>query len=254
MSRAAPFTVLIPARLASTRLPDKPLADIAGQPMIVQVWRRAMEADLGPVVVAAAEREIVAAVKQAGGKAVLTDPNHPSGSDRIHEALRKLDPAGRHDAIINVQGDLPTLDPQSVRLALAPLAEAQVDIATLVTPITTEEERQASQVVKAVVSFAPGSRIGRALYFSRNLVPSGEGPHWHHIGLYAYRRAALERFVALPVGVLEQREKLEQLRALENGMRIDAHLVDAVPLGVDTPADLDKARALLGRSTSGKTR
>ncbi len=246
--------ILIPARLASTRLPGKPLADIAGQPMIVQVWRRAMEADLGPVVVAAAEPQIVAAVEAAGGRAVLTDPDHPSGSDRIFEALRLVDPAGRHDAVINVQGDLPTLDPQSVRLALAPLAEAEADIATLVAAITSEEERQAPQVVKAVVSFAPGARIGRALYFSRNLVPSGEGPHWHHIGLYAYRRTALERFVALPVGVLEQREKLEQLRALENGMRIDAHQVDAVPLGVDTPADLEKARALLARATSGQSR
>ncbi|MDF3072573.1 MAG: kdsB [Alphaproteobacteria bacterium] len=245
--------ILIPARLASTRLPDKPLADIAGQPMIVQVWRRAMEADLGPVVVAAAEREIVAAVEAAGGKAVLTDPNHPSGSDRIFEALQKLDPQNRHDAILNVQGDLPTLDPQSIRLALAPLAQPLVDIATLVTEITSAEERQAAQVVKAVVSFAPGAKIGRALYFSRTLVPSGEGAHWHHIGLYAYRRAALERFVSLPVGVLEQREKLEQLRALENGMRIDAHLVDAVPLGVDTPADLEKARAVLGRPNSGKS-
>jgi 3-deoxy-manno-octulosonate cytidylyltransferase (CMP-KDO synthetase) len=245
--------ILIPARLASTRLPNKPLAEIAGQPMIVQVWRRAVEADLGPVVVAAAEREIVTAVEAAGGKAVLTDPNHPSGSDRIFEALQKLDPGGRHDAIINVQGDLPTLDPRSIRLALAPLAEPQVDIATLVTEITSDEERQASQVVKAVVSFAPGARIGRALYFSRSLVPSGAGAHWHHIGLYAYRRAALERFVSLPVGVLEQREKLEQLRALENGMRIDAHQVDAVPLGVDTPADLEKARAVLGRPKPGKT-
>jgi 3-deoxy-manno-octulosonate cytidylyltransferase (CMP-KDO synthetase) len=245
--------ILIPARLASVRLPNKPLADIAGQPMIVQVWRRAMEAELGPVVVAAAEKEIVDAVELAGGKAVLTDPKHPSGSDRIFEALQKIDPAGKHDAIVNVQGDLPTLDPRSIRLALEPLREAQVDIATLVTPITSDEERQASHVVKAVVSFAPSARIGRALYFSRNLVPSGEGAHWHHIGLYAYRRPALQRFVSLPRGVLEQREKLEQLRALEHGMRIDAHLVDAVPLGVDTPADLEKARAVLGRSTSGKS-
>ncbi len=246
--------VLIPARLASTRLPDKPLADIAGQPMIVQVWRRAVAADLGPVVVAAAEPQIVAAVEAAGGRAVLTDPAHPSGSDRIFEALRLLDPDARHDAIINVQGDLPTLDPALVRFSLAPLAEPAVDISTLVCEIASEEERLAPQVVKAVVSFAPGASIGRALYFSRNLVPSGEGAHWHHIGLYAYRRAALERFVSLPPGVLEQREKLEQLRALENGMRIDAHLVDAAPLGVDTPADLEKARAVLARSSAGKSR
>lgn len=244
--------VLIPARMASTRLPDKPLADIAGQPMIVQVWRRAVAADLGPVVVAAAEPEIVAAVEAAGGRAVLTRPDHPSGSDRIHEALQALDPNGRHDAVVNVQGDLPTLDPQAVRFALAPLDNPDVDIATLVTAITTTEELEAPQVVKAVVAFADGALIGRALYFSRNAVPSGEGPHWHHIGLYAYRREAIERFVRLRPGVLEQREKLEQLRALENGMRIDAHQVDAVPLGVDTPADLEKARAVLARTASGQ--
>ena len=245
--------ILIPARMASQRLPGKPLADIAGQPMIVQVWRRAVEADLGPVAVAAAEPEIVAAIEAAGGRAVLTDPAHASGSDRIFEALRLLDPAARHDAVINVQGDLPTLDPRAIGHSLAPLAEPSVDIATLVAEITTEEERTASQVVKAVVAFDGAARIGRALYFSRALVPSGEGAHWHHIGLYAYRRAALERFVALPQGVLERREKLEQLRALEHGMRIDAHLVDAVPLGVDTPADLEKARAVLGRPTTGKS-
>ena len=251
MSQPRNPIVLIPARMASTRLPDKPLADIAGAPMIVHVWRRAIEADLGPVAAAAAEPAIAAAVEAAGGRAVLTDPAHPSGSDRIFEALRLVDPQGRHDAVVNVQGDLPTLDPRVLRFALVPLAEPAVDIATLVAETTTEEERQAPQVVKAVVSFAPGARIGRALYFSRSLVPSGAGPHWHHIGLYAYRRAALERFVSLPPGVLERRESLEQLRALENGMRIDAHLVDAVPLGVDTPADLDRARAILGRSATG---
>ena len=227
--------ILIPARMASQRLPGKPLADIAGQPMIVQVWRRAVEADLGPVAVAAAEPEIVAAVEAAGGRAVLTDPAHASG------------------AVINVQGDLPTLDPRAIRHSLAPLSESAVDIATLVAEIASDEERTAPQVVKAVVAFVGDARIGRALYFSRALVPAGEGAHWHHIGLYAYRRAALERFVALPQGVLERREKLEQLRALEHGMRIDAHLVDAVPLGVDTPADLEKARAVLGRPTTGKS-
>ncbi len=251
MSSNAPSApiVLIPARLQATRLPNKPLADINGLPMIVHVWRRALAANVGPVVVAAAEQEIVDAVEAAGGKAVLTDPAHPSGSDRIREAVDKLDPDGRFDSVINVQGDLPTLEPAVVRAAFAPLAaDAGVDIATLVTEITVEDERTNPNVVKAVVGFAPGQRLGRALYFSRATVPSGAGPHYHHIGLYAYRREALDRFCRLPQGVLEQREKLEQLRALENGMRIDAALVDTVPLGVDTPADLERARALLRQS------
>ncbi len=239
--------VLIPARLAATRLPNKPLLDIAGQPMIVQVWRRAMEADIGPVAVAAGEPAIVEAVTAAGGRAVLTRPDHPSGSDRIFEALDLLDPDGRHDVVVNVQGDLPTLDPRAVKDALLPLQDSAVDIATLVAEIRTEEERVASQVVKCAVAFAPGRRVGRALYFSRLPVPWGEGKLWHHIGLYAYRRAALGRFVALPPSPLELREKLEQLRALEAGMRIDACSVDVVPLGVDTPADLEKARAALAR-------
>ncbi|GAB6052662.1 3-deoxy-manno-octulosonate cytidylyltransferase [Magnetospira thiophila] len=237
--------VLIPARLASTRLPGKPLADIHGEPMIVHVWRRACEADIGPVVVACAEPEIAAAIEAAGGQAVLTRADHPSGSDRIFEALQKIDPEGRHDAVINLQGDLPTLDPQIVRATFAPLDDKAVDLATAVCEIQNEEERHNPNVVKAVVAFAPGRDIGRALYFSRATVPAGEGPHYHHIGLYAYRRAALERFVALPPGVLETREKLEQLRALENGLRIDAARVDTVPLGVDTPADLERARNIL---------
>jgi 3-deoxy-manno-octulosonate cytidylyltransferase (CMP-KDO synthetase) len=237
--------VLIPARLAATRLPNKPLADIHGVPMIVHVWRRAREADIGPVVVAAAEPAIVDAVAAAGGDAVLTDPAHPSGSDRIHEALHRLDPEARHDVVVNVQGDLPTLAPESVRAALEPLVEPAVDIATLVAEIRTDYEREAPHVVKAVVGFAAGSRIARALYFSRTQVPTGDGPLYHHIGLYAYRRAALERFVRLPQGILERREKLEQLRALEAGMRIDVRLVDTVPLGVDTSADLEEARRRL---------
>jgi len=237
--------VLVPARMASTRLPGKPLADIGGVPMIVQVWRRAMEADVGPVVVAAAEPEIVTAVEQAGGRAVLTRPDHPSGSDRIFEALGLLDPTGRHDVVVNLQGDLPTLDPALVRSALAPLADAACDIATLVAPIGATAERDDPNVVKVALSPGEGGSIGRALYFSRSPVPWGEGPCWHHIGLYAYRRAALERFVALPPGVLEQRERLEQLRALENGMRIDAAVVATVPLGVDTQGDLERARTLL---------
>lgn len=248
-SKPANPVVLIPARMASTRLPDKPLADIHGVPMIVHVWRRAMAAKVGPVFVACAEEAIKAAVEAAGGEAVLTDPNHPSGSDRIHEALTRIDPGGRFDAVVNLQGDLPTLDPNLLRRALEPLENPEVDIATLAVEITREAERFDPNVVKAVAAFGPNG-IARALYFSRATVPAnataGEiGPHYHHIGLYAYRRVALERFVKLKPGILEQREKLEQLRALENGMRIDVALVDTLPLGVDTPAELDRARAML---------
>jgi len=241
--------VVVPARLASTRLPNKPLADIHGAPMIVHVWRRAVEADVGPVVVACAEEAIAEAVTAAGGQAVLTDPAHASGSDRIFEALTAVDPQGRHDAVVNLQGDLPTLDPLLVRAVLRPLAEGPADIATLVVEIREPEERRNPNVVKAAVSFAPGASIARALYFSRCPVPwDGDDPArplYHHIGIYAYRRAALERFVALPPSPLEQRERLEQLRALEAGLRIDVARVDTLPLGVDTPADLERARVLL---------
>lgn len=236
--------VLIPARMTSTRLPGKPLADIGGVPMIVQVWRRAREADVGPVVVAADDARIVEAVRAAGGEAVMTDPNHPSGSDRIFEALGRFDPDGRRDVVVNVQGDLPTIDPAAVRAAIAPLAEPAVDVATLAAVIVREEEKTNPNVVKVVGSPIGPTRL-RALYFTRATAPWGEGPLFHHIGLYAYRRAALARFVGLPPSVLEQREKLEQLRALEAGMRIDAEIVDTVPLGVDTPEDLERARALL---------
>jgi 3-deoxy-manno-octulosonate cytidylyltransferase (CMP-KDO synthetase) len=237
--------VVIPARLAATRLPDKPLADINGEPMIVHVWRRAMEADIGPVIVAAAEPVVADAVRAAGGRAVLTDPDLPSGSDRIHRALGEADPDGHHDAVINLQGDLPTIDPASVRASLTPPADGAVDIATLAAVITRDEERDSPNVVKAVVGLADGQTVGRALYFTRATAPWGNGPLYHHIGLYVFRREALARFVALPPGVLERREKLEQLRALEAGMRIDVALVDTVPLGVDTPADLDRAREIL---------
>ncbi len=255
--------VMIPARLASTRLPGKPLADIHGLPLIVHVWRRAVAADLGPVVVACAEPEIADAVAAAGGRAALTRPDHRSGSDRIFEALEALDPEGRHDVVINLQGELPTIAPEVLRAVLAPLAEPAVDIATLVAVITDPEERCDPNVPKAALAFPPsepgpesasgksaeGRPIARALYFSRAPVPwdggDPERPLYHHIGLYAYRRAALARFVALPASALERRERLEQLRALEAGMRIDAALVDTVPLGVDTPADLARARELL---------
>jgi 3-deoxy-manno-octulosonate cytidylyltransferase (CMP-KDO synthetase) len=245
MSETPRTLVVIPARMAASRLPGKPLADIGGIPMIVHVWRRAMEADIGPVVVAAAEAEIAWAVEQAGGQAVLTRPDHPSGSDRVFEALEALDPEGRVETVVNLQGDLPTLDPALVRAAIAPLANPAVDLATLAVEIVEERERTDPNVVKAILSVEGDSRIARALYFTRATAPSGEGPLYHHIGLYAWRRAALARFVTLPPAPLERRERLEQLRALEAGMRIDAAIVDTVPLGVDTPADLDRARAML---------
>lgn len=243
--------IIIPARMASTRLPGKPLADIAGLPMIVQVLKRAREAAIGPVIVACAEAEIKTAVEAHGGQAVLTDPNHPSGSDRIFEALQSVDPDGKHDVIVNLQGDLPVMDPAVVLAVLKPMADLGVDIATLVAEITDEEERTNPNVVKAAVGFAPDEDVARALYFSRAAIPANAGPLYHHIGIYAYRRAALERFVALKPGVLEQRESLEQLRALENGMRIDAARVDTVPFGVDTPADLERAREILGMAILG---
>jgi len=239
--------VLVPARLGSTRLPGKPLADIHGEPMIVHVWRRACEAGVGPVLVAGDAPEIVAAIHAAGGQAVLTRTDHESGSDRIFEALEAFDPEGRHDVVINVQGDLPTLESYAIQASLLPLADPAVDIATLAVEITREDERTDPNVVKIVASPISAGRF-RALYFSRATVPYGEGPHYHHIGLYAYRRKALERFVRLAPSPLERREKLEQLRALEAGMRIDVSLVDAVPLGVDTPHDLERARALLART------
>lgn len=237
--------VLIPSRLASTRLPNKPLADIHGLPMIVHCLRRAREAGFARVAVACGDQAIAEAVQAAGGEAVMTDPAHPSGSDRIFEALQKLDPQGQHDAVINLQGDLPAIDPQVIAAALGPLADPTIDIATLATPIVDAHEVDDRNVVKAVLSLAPGQTIGRALYFSRRPVPGGEGPLWHHIGIYAYRRAALQRFVSLKPSPLEKRESLEQLRALENGMSIAAAVVDTLPLGVDTPADLERIRAAM---------
>jgi 3-deoxy-manno-octulosonate cytidylyltransferase (CMP-KDO synthetase) len=235
--------VIIPARMASTRLPNKPLADIGGVPMIVRVWAQAMQAQVGPVVVAAAEDEIADAVEKAGGHAVLTHPDLPSGSDRIFAALQLVDPAGRYDTVINCQGDLPALDPAQIRAAADALPGH--DIATLAAPISDEADRANPAVVKAVVAWEPDGKKGRALYFSRATVPAGLGEHFYHVGLYAYRRAALERFVALPPSPLESREKLEQLRALEAGMSIAVARVDAVPLSVDTPEDLEHARKLL---------
>jgi 3-deoxy-manno-octulosonate cytidylyltransferase (CMP-KDO synthetase) len=241
--------VLIPARLAATRLPNKPLALIAGVPMIVHVWRRAVAATVGPVVVACGDPEIAEAVERAGGRAVMTDPALPTGSDRIQAAMALLDPERVHDAVINVQGDMPMLDPAAIRVALAALAEPDTDIATLAAPITDLAQLGSTSVNKVVAGFADPSRPTRALYFSKARVPWGAGPHYEHIGLYAYRRAALDRFVTLPRGVLEQRERLEQLRALEAGMRISVSLIDPAQLGVqvDTPDDLARARVLMER-------
>jgi len=228
-------------------LPGKPLADIAGAPMIVHVWRRAVAAEIGPVVVACGDRAIADAVESAGGRALMTAPHHPTGSDRIHEAIGHIDPGGWHDAVVNVQGDLPLLDPMAVRVAVAALADPETDIATLAAIIEDETALADTSVNKVVAGFTDPARPSRALYFSKAVVPWGSGPHYEHIGLYAYRRAALERFVGLPRGVLEQRERLEQLRALEAGMRISVSLIDPAWLGVqvDTPADLARARRLI---------
>jgi 3-deoxy-manno-octulosonate cytidylyltransferase (CMP-KDO synthetase) len=231
--------------MASIRLPGKPLADIHGQAMIVHVLRRALEAAIGPVAVACADVEVADVVRAAGGTAVLTDPSLPSGSDRVHAALASLDPQGLHDVVVNLQGDLPTMPAGHLRAVLAPLADPAIDIATLVAPITSPAEAAAPSVVKAACAFDRGRAVSPALYFSRAPIPAGDGPLWHHIGVYAYRRAALARYVALPESPLERRESLEQLRALEAGMRISCARVDHAPFGVDTPADLERARAML---------
>jgi 3-deoxy-manno-octulosonate cytidylyltransferase (CMP-KDO synthetase) len=235
--------ILIPARMASTRLPGKPLADIAGQPMIVHVLRRAEAARLGPVVVATDDETIATAVEKASGRAILTRTDHASGSDRIFEALSVVDPQRHARIVINVQGDLPTLSPSDLAASLKPLHDPAVDIATLAAPIGSPAELDNPNVVKVAGPTVEPGRL-HAVTFSRAR-PSGPGPHYHHIGLYAYRRAALERFVRLPPSPAEQHERLEQLRALEAGMRIDAMIVASVPLGVDTPEDLEAARRML---------
>jgi 3-deoxy-manno-octulosonate cytidylyltransferase (CMP-KDO synthetase) len=242
------LVVMIPARMQATRLPGKPLADINGRPMILHVLDRAREADIGDVVVATDNAAIRQVVLRDGGQVEMTSPDHPSGSDRIFEALTKIDQAGKYSIVVNLQGDLPTIAPEMIRAVIEPLSDPAVQIATLAVEITDESEKSNPNVVK-VVGTPLGERRLRALYFTR-ATPYGEGPLYHHLGIYAYRRDALERFVKLPSATLEQRERLEQWRALEAGMRIDVVIVDAVPLGVDTPADLEKARALL----AGKTR
>ena len=234
--------VIIPARMAASRLPGKPLADIGGLPMIVRVLRCAEAANAGPVAVAAGDPEIVQAVEAAGGRAVLTDPALPSGSDRILAALAVLDPYRRHDAVINLQGDMPFVEPQVLSACAGLLAfEPGCDIATVVAPEASPADRTNPDVVKAVLSIAPGHGHGRALYFTRSTL-HGDGPIWRHIGIYGYRREALERFNAAPPSPLELREKLEQLRALELGLSIWAAAIDKPPISVDTPADLERAR------------
>ena len=235
--------VIIPARLSATRLPRKPLADIGGRPMIARVAERALAADIGPVVVAADSSEIGDALDGSGARAILTRPDHHSGSDRIFEALETLDPEGRHDVVVNVQGDFPTVASAAIAAALGPLADAEVAIGTLAGEIVLDEERGNPNVVKVIGSPLGSGRL-RALYFTRATAPWGEGPLYHHCGIYAYRRSALQRFVTLPPSVLERRERLEQLSALEAGMRIDVTVIDEVPFGVDAPADLERARAL----------
>ena len=242
---AASAIVVIPSRLAASRLPGKPLARIAGEPMIVHVWRRAMEADVGRVVVAVAEREIADAVEAVGGEAILTEPELPSGSDRVHQALQRIDPDRRFGVVVNLQGDLPALDPAAVRRVAELVRTARCDVATLVAETAGDEERDNPDVVKAVVAWGTGVGEGRALYFTRAAAPWGDGPLWHHVGIYGYRRRALERFVALPVSPLERRERLEQLRLLEAGMTIAVARVDRIPAGVDTPGDLERVRALV---------
>ena len=237
--------VLIPARLAATRLPNKPLADIAGEPMIVHVWRRAMAAEVGRVVVATDTEDIVAAVRRAGGEAVMTRPDHVSGSDRVFEGVSCVDPEGDFEIILNLQGDLPAVEPETIGACLAPLQDEAPQIATIAALITNAEDRTNHNSVKVIgtPTGVPG-RL-RALYFTRATAPYGEGPLYHHFGMYAYRRSALERFVSLRPSTLEKREQLEQLRALEDGMRIDVTLVDSVPVEVNTPADLERARRLI---------
>ena len=237
--------ILIPCRMNSTRLPNKPLADINGMPMIVRVWQIAVKANLGRVIVACGEPEISEVIRNEGGEAVLTDPDLPSGSDRIFAALEEIDPSEKHDIVINLQGDLPLLERSTITATFDLLENERVDIGTAAAKITVPEEKLSPSIVKAIVAWNNDGITGRSLYFTRAPAPAGDGPMYHHIGLYTFRRRALERFVKLPMSSLEQQERLEQLRALENGMRIDVALVDTVPFGVDTPEDLEKAKTLI---------
>ena len=240
--------VVIPARMASTRLPGKPLADIHGLPMILHVWKRAVEANVGQVLVAAAEIEIAEAVRQHGGDAIVTDPAHPSGSDRIAEALQLRDPEGRFSFVVNLQGDLPTIDPLSVQRCLAGLVNEQADISTIAARIEDQADVDNPNIVKAIAPLSAEREVAFARDFLRQVGPDHPPPYWHHIGVYAYRRPVLERFVSLPVSEREAGRRLEQMRALDNGMRIVVVRVDTVPLGVDTPAELETARKMLRKT------
>jgi 3-deoxy-manno-octulosonate cytidylyltransferase (CMP-KDO synthetase) len=242
--------VVIPARMASTRLPGKPLAMINGRPMILHMLDRGRAAGIGPVAVACGDAEIADVVRAAGGRAVLTDPALPNGTDRVHAALAELDPDRAHDVVVNLQGDFPTLDPEGLRLAVTPLLDPKVDIGTLVVPIRDEIEAATVSFVKAACAFPEGKTIAPALYFSRQPIPWGLGPRWHHVGIYAYRRSVLDRYVSLPPSPLELREQLEQLRALEDGMRIACVRMEHGPFGVDTAEDLERARAILASAIS----
>jgi len=237
--------ILIPARMAATRLPGKPLADIGGVPMIVRAWRQAVKAGVGPVVVAAGDAGIVSAIEAEGGRAVLTDPALASGSDRIHAALEAFDPERAYGIVVNLQGDIPAVVPETLKIVVETLIESGAEIATPVAPIVDPSDLANPNVVKPAVAWNEDGRTGRALYFSRAAIPSGEGESFHHIGIYAWRREALSRFVALPSSKLEVRERLEQLRAMEAGMTIAVARVDEIPLSIDTPADLEKARRLI---------
>lgn len=241
--------VIIPTRLAATRLPNKPLADICGKPMIIHVWEKAIAANIGPVIVACGDQKIGDTITACGGTAIYTDPALPSGTDRAKAAADLYDPQHTYDFVINIQGDLPTLDPSLVRHVLEPFQNPDVDMTTLATLIKDHHELTDESVAKIALSLNGEDTIGRALYFSRNIIPAGNGPHYHHIGIYGYRRHILNQYVALPVDPLEAREKLEQLRALSNGMRIDVKVVDTqAPFGVDTPADLELAIQVIGES------
>jgi len=245
MSQASPALIVIPARLAAVRLPQKPLLPIHGEPMIVHVWRRAVAANCGPVIVACGDAEIAAAIESQGGIAVMTDPNLASGTDRVHAAAETFDPEGRYQFVVNVQGDLPTLNPQVISATLKLLQTSSFDLTTAAAVIHDEEEKQSDAVVKIALSLDPTGAAGQGLYFSRSLIPSGPGPHYHHIGLYAFRRPALQTFVTLSPSPLEQQERLEQLRALQDGMTIGVALVDEAPRGVDTLEDLERVRQIL---------
>lgn len=241
--------VVIPARLAARRLPGKPLADIHGEPMIVHVWRRAMEAKIGHVLVAAGDLAIADAVRAAGGDAIMTEPNLPSGSDRVAAALALRDPQARYSHVVNLQGDLPTIDPLSVQRCLAGLTNDSVDISTVAALIQDTADVANPNIVKAIAPLGPEREVAFARDFVRTVQEAHTPPFWHHIGIYAYRRSALEAFVGLPQSAREKERSLEQMRALDNGMKIAVVRVDTVPLGVDSPADLEAARLALKEKT-----